>query len=68
MSAAVTYLNEREITVQGEPTTMKSGPSKGLTWVYFLSPRGMQPELVNYPAGMAVLLNNPGVLWPPKDG
>jgi catechol 2,3-dioxygenase-like lactoylglutathione lyase family enzyme len=67
VNAAVAYLNARGITVQGEPTTMQSGPSKGLTWVYFLSPWGMQLELVSYPAGMEVLNANPGALWSPKD-
>jgi catechol 2,3-dioxygenase-like lactoylglutathione lyase family enzyme len=68
VSAAVGYLKARGITVQGEPTTMQSGPSKGLTWVYFLSPWGMQLELVSYQAGMDVLRANFGVLWSPKDG
>jgi catechol 2,3-dioxygenase-like lactoylglutathione lyase family enzyme len=67
MNAAVAYLKALGITVQGEPTTMQSGPSKGLTWVYFLSPWGMQLELVSYPAGMEVLNANPGALWSPKD-
>jgi catechol 2,3-dioxygenase-like lactoylglutathione lyase family enzyme len=67
VNAAIAYLKARGITVQGEPTTMQSGPSKGLTWVYFLSPWGMQLELVSYPAGMEVLNANPGALWSPKD-
>lgn len=67
IKAAIGYLNSRGITVQGEPVTMETGPSKGLTWVYFLSPWGMQLELVSYPAGMAVLNENPGALWSPKD-
>ena len=67
VNAAVLYLKARGISVQGEPTTMQSGPSKGLTWVYFLSRWGMQLELVSYPAGMEVLNANPGALWSPKD-
>ena len=67
VNAAVAYLKARGITVLGEPTTMQSGPSKGLAWVYFLSPWGMQLELVSYPAGMDVLHANPGALWSPKD-
>ncbi len=66
MGAAVAHLKAYGITVQGEPTTMEQGPSKGLTWVYFLSPWGMQLELVSYPAGMAVLHEQPGALWSPK--
>lgn len=67
IGAAVAYLKSHGITVQGDPTTMDSGPSKGLTWVYFLSPWGMQLELVSYPAGMAVLHDNPTALWSPRD-
>jgi catechol 2,3-dioxygenase-like lactoylglutathione lyase family enzyme len=67
VNAAVAYLKARGITVLGEPTMMQSGPSKGLAWVYFLSPWGMQLELVSYPAGMDVLHANPGALWSPKD-
>ena len=66
ISAAVAYLKSRGIAVQGEPTTMESGPSKGLRWVYFLSPWGMQLELVSYPAGTDVTNQNPGALWSPK--
>ena len=68
LGAAVAYLKAQGITFQGEPTTMESGPSKGLTWVYFLSPWSMQLELVSYPAGMAALDDDPGALWSPKDG
>jgi len=68
MAAAVAYLKSHGITVQGEPVTMDAGPSKGLTWVYFLSPWGMQLELVSYPAGMAVVNAAPGALWSPKSG
>jgi hypothetical protein len=38
--------------VLGEPTASK-GPSEGQRWVYFLSPWGMQFELVSYPNGKA---------------
>lgn len=59
IAAAVAYLKSKGVTVQGNPVTMESGPAKGLTWVYFLSPWGMQLELVSYPEGMAAL-------WSPK--
>src|SRR5215469_15931053 len=32
IGAAVAYLKLHGITVQGDPTTMESGPSHGLTW------------------------------------
>ena len=40
------------LTVMGEPTA-SSGASEGQRWVYFLSPWGMQFELVSYPQGKA---------------
>jgi catechol 2,3-dioxygenase-like lactoylglutathione lyase family enzyme len=66
VNAAVAHLKSRGITVQGDPVTMESGPTKGLTWVYFLSPWGMQLELVSYPNGMAVTNEAPGALWSPR--
>ena len=36
----------------GEPTA-STGPSEGQRWIYFLSPWGMQIELVSYPGGKA---------------
>jgi hypothetical protein len=38
--------------VLGEPTVSRSA-SEGQRWVYFLSPWGMQFELVSYPHGKA---------------
>jgi catechol 2,3-dioxygenase-like lactoylglutathione lyase family enzyme len=67
IGAAVAYLKTHGITIQGNPVTMETGPTKGLTWVYFLSPWGMQLELVSYPAGLEVARQRPGVLWSPKE-
>ena len=52
LDAAVAYLHERRVTVLGEPTASRSA-SEGQRWVYFLSPWGMQLELVSYPHGKA---------------
>lgn len=52
LDLAVTYLREKGVTVLGEPTA-STGPSEGQRWVYFLSPWGMQFELVSYPLGKA---------------
>jgi glyoxylase I family protein len=52
LDAAVAYLKEQGVRVCGEPTASK-GPSEGQRWVYFLSPWGMQFELVSYPGGKA---------------
>lgn len=50
---AVKYLNGKGVDIQGEPTTMTEGPNAGESWVYFLSPWGMQFELVSYNDGKA---------------
>ncbi len=52
LDAAVTYLHDRGVQVLGDPTVSR-GPSEGQRWVYFLSPWGMQFELVSYPHGKA---------------
>ena len=52
LDAAVAYLHEAGLEVMGEPTA-STGPSEGQRWVYFLSPWGMQFELVSYPGGKA---------------
>lgn len=52
LDTAVAYLHEQGVTVLGEPTASRSA-SEGQRWVYFLSPWGMQFELVSYPHGKA---------------
>jgi glyoxylase I family protein len=47
---AVAYLRTHGVRVLGEPVA-SGGPSTGQRWVYFLSPWGMQFELVSYPDG-----------------
>ena len=52
MDSAVAYLREQGVQVMGEPTASRNA-SEGQRWVYFLSPWGMQFELVSYPNGKA---------------
>jgi catechol 2,3-dioxygenase-like lactoylglutathione lyase family enzyme len=52
LDAAVAHLAALGLRVLGEPT-VSAGPSAGQRWVYFLSPWGMQFELVSYPNGKA---------------
>jgi catechol 2,3-dioxygenase-like lactoylglutathione lyase family enzyme len=61
MDEAVSYLRERGVPVLGEPTASKSA-SEGQRWVYFLSPWGMQFELVSYPNGKA-FDHHPELFW-----
>lgn len=52
LDAAVDALHRNGLRVLGHPTTSR-GASMGQRWVYFLSPWGMQFELVSYPHGKA---------------
>lgn len=68
LDAAVAYLRERGVEVLGEPTASRSH-NEGQRWVYFLTPWGMQLELVSYPEGKAYE-RDPAVhgrLWHPGD-
>ena len=61
--AAIGHLKAHGIRVFGEPTTRTSGPSAGQTWVYFLSPWGLQFELVSFPEGKGYERSTPKRLW-----
>ena len=52
------------MTILGEPTFSKNA-SEGQRWVYFLSPWGMQFELVSFSDGKAYERNAPVKLWNP---
>lgn len=66
MDSAVAYLKSKGVKTFGEPTVMKEGPSAGETWMYFLSPWGMQMELVTYQT-KAYEKESQGKLWNPAD-
>ena len=63
--AALEYLRDRDIRILGEPVVRTEGPSAGQTWVYFLTPWGMQLELVSYPAGKGYEKTTAQRLWHP---
>lgn len=64
MDAALAYLRAEGVRVLGEPTA-SSNASKGQRWVYFLSPWGMQLELVSFPGGKAYEADADVLLWHP---
>ncbi|ARJ06717.1 glyoxalase [Cnuibacter physcomitrellae] len=64
LDSAVTHLRENDVRVLGEPTASRNA-SAGQRWVYFLSPWGMQFELVSYPEGKAYEQDAPVLLWHP---
>ena len=64
LDAAVDYLKSRGIRILGEPTASRNA-SEGQRWVYFLSPWGMQFELVSFPNGKAYEKTASVKLWHP---
>ncbi len=65
--AALDYLKTEGLSILGEPTVRLSGPSGGQTWVYFLTPWGMQLELVSFPDGKGYEAGCNLRLWHPAD-
>jgi len=64
LDTAVSYLTSRGIRILGDPTA-STNASAGQRWVYFLSPWGMQFELVSYPKGKAYEAYADRFLWHP---
>lgn len=65
LDAAIEYLRRVPgVRVLGKPTA-SSGANEGQRWIYFLSPWGMQFELVSFPAGKAYEADAPVKLWNP---
>jgi catechol 2,3-dioxygenase-like lactoylglutathione lyase family enzyme len=53
VDVAVAYLRTQpDVRVLGEPQTIVDGPIAGNRWVYFLTPWGMQMELIHMPHGV----------------
>lgn len=65
IEVAIEYLKSKGVRILGEPTRRSSGPSGGQTWVYFLTPWGMQLELVSYPEGKQYERETEARLWHP---
>jgi len=61
---ALEYLKEKGVRILGEPTLSRNA-SEGQKWVYFLTPWGMQLELVSFPNGKAYEKDSPIKLWHP---
>ena len=63
--AALAWLKKNGIQVLGTPTVRTTGPNAGQTWIYFLSPWGMQFELVSFPYGKGYEKTTTSRLWHP---
>ena len=67
VDVAVAYLRTQPgVRVLGEPQTIVDGPIAGDRWVYFLTPWGMQLELINLPAGTPYEQRTPARLYLPE--
>jgi len=58
LDAAIEHLRAADVEVFAGPTASR-GPAEGNRWIYFLSPWGMQFELVSYPGGKAFDRDHP---------
>lgn len=64
LDAAMAILRERGVEFMGEPTP-SAQEAFGQRWVYFVSPWGMQFELVSFPEGKAYETTAEVKLWHP---
>lgn len=64
-AAACDYLRSHGVQILGNPKASTAGPSAGQHWVYFLTPWGLQCELVSYPHGKAYESYSTRHAWKP---
>lgn len=64
LDAAVDYLTAQGVEMMGDIVHSQNA-SLGQRWVYFLTPWGMQCELVSYPGGKAYEKDSAVILWHP---
>lgn len=62
-NAALAYITAEGLRVLGEPVVRTDGPVAGQTWIYFVSPWGMQLELVSFPNGKGYEQNTQKRQW-----
>lgn len=62
---ALEYLRQQDgVTILGEPVESQNA-SFGQRWIYFLTPWGMQCEIVSFPEGKAYEKHSEVILWHP---
>lgn len=65
LESAIQYLKGKNVRLLGEPTLRTTGPNAGQHWIYFLTPWGMQLELVSFPNGKGYEKMMTARLWHP---
>ena len=66
-AAVACHLAGKGVRLLGKPTVRTTGPNAGQQWIYFLSPWGMQFELVSFPHGKGYEKETDLRLWHPAD-
>lgn len=64
IDAAADYLKAQGVRILGDIVASQNA-SFGQRWLYFLTPWGMQCELVSFPNGKAYEKDSPVILWHP---
>jgi catechol 2,3-dioxygenase-like lactoylglutathione lyase family enzyme len=64
---AAAYLKSKNVTTMQGPIPVNEGPAAGQSILYFLTPWGLQMELISYPKGMAYEKGASSVLWTTTD-
>jgi catechol 2,3-dioxygenase-like lactoylglutathione lyase family enzyme len=64
---AADYLRSKNVRTMQGPIPVNEGPAAGQSILYFLTPWGMQMELISYPRGMDYEKNAGTVLWSTTD-
>jgi catechol 2,3-dioxygenase-like lactoylglutathione lyase family enzyme len=67
ITKAATYLKNKGVHTLAGPLPVTEGPAAGQTILYFLTPWGMQCELITYPKGMAYAKTSKVKLWSPTN-
>ncbi|MGQ7848533.1 VOC family protein [Granulosicoccus sp. 3-233] len=66
IEAATQYLHDNEVRVLESPHPLTGTGLEGMDWVYFLTPWGMQMELVSAPDGIIDEQQNDRSFWDPR--
>jgi catechol 2,3-dioxygenase-like lactoylglutathione lyase family enzyme len=64
---AAEYLKAKNVKTMQGPIPVKEGPAAGQSILYFLTPWGLQMELISYPHGMAYEKDSKSVLWSTRE-